>query len=115
MEPAPTCGNAGSETVRHVNPKAVFSTCSAAIRERAATQSSSRRASSSSTWATLNALRRPGTRLSLPLVSVTPEFVHRLTQDFWSIIRKQGMHEDDVTTCQAALDHGADLVKVGVT
>ena len=65
--------------------------------------------------ATLNAMSRPGTWLSSPLVSVTPELVHGLTQNLWTVDRKQGMHEDDVTTCQAALDHRADLVKVGVT
>ena len=62
----------------------------------------------------MNTLSRPGTQLKLPLVSVTPELMHGLTQDFSSVVRKQGIHEDDVTTCQAPLDHGADLVKVGV-
>ena len=35
-------------------------------------------------------------------------------KDLVSGVLKQCVHEGDVTTCQATLDDGADLVKVGV-
>ncbi len=55
-KPALTSGSAGSEPVLHLNPKPLFRTYSASIRERAVTQLSSGRASSSSTWATSAAM-----------------------------------------------------------
>ncbi len=42
------------------------------------------------------------------------EFVYGVSEYVWSVVPKLGVHEDNVTTCQTALDDGADLVEVGV-
>jgi hypothetical protein len=36
------------------------------------------------------------------------ELVHGRAEDLWSVAGKQRVHVDDVTTCQAALNDGAD-------
>ena len=54
------------------------------------------------------------TRLRLQVAACDSELVHGLTQHFWSVGREQGVHEDDVTARQAALDDGRTSVKVGV-
>ena len=41
------------------------------------------------------------------------EFAHGRIEDLLCAVLKQCVHEDDVTPCQATLDDGADLIKVG--
>ena len=62
--------------------------------------------------------RNPAVGVDLPRLApvprtatVTLELVHGLAQELWSVVRKQGMHEDDITTGQAALYDWADLVQ----
>ena len=50
----------------------------------------------------------------LPGAAVILEFAHGRMEDLSCAVLKQCVHEDDVASCQAALDDGSDLVKVGV-